>query len=66
MQYNLIMENISVNDREMIEMIGRRAEEIVKLPEVQKKMISMDRDSAIKYVYMLAIASLYGCNKKEW
>lgn len=61
MQYNLIMENISVNDREMIEMIGRRAEEIVKLPEVQKKMISTKT-----YVYMLAIASLYRCNKKEW
>lgn len=48
----------------MIGLIAERLEEVIKLPEVQQKMIKIKNekgeDSAIKYAYMLAIATLYG------
>lgn len=51
-----------MTDKEAYKIIGERAEELVKLPEVQKKMIAIareqDRKAAERYVYMLAVATL--------
>lgn len=45
-------------------MIGERAAELAKNKDVQKKMLEIDKseskEAAIKYVYTLAIATLYG------
>lgn len=45
-------------------MIGNRASELAKNTDVQKKMIEIaeteSKEAAVKYVYMLAIATLYG------
>ena len=51
-----------MTDKEAYRIIGERAEELVKLPEVQKKMIAIARengkDAAESYVYKLALATL--------
>ena len=51
-----------MTDKEAYRIIGERTEKLVKLPEVQKKMIAIareqDREAAERYVYMLAVATL--------
>lgn len=51
-------------DKEAFEMIGKRAEELTKKPEVQKKMLQIAKEKnkaeAEKWLYMSAIATLYG------
>ena len=53
-----------MTDREAYKLIGERAAEIVKRPEIQAKMIeiagSEGKKEAEKYLYMTAIASLAG------
>ena len=51
-----------MTDREAYTLIGERAAEIVKRPEVQQKMLEIaqnqGRKEAEKYLYMLAISTL--------
>ena len=53
-----------MTDREAYKLISERAAEIVKRPEIQKKVLEIatakGKEAAIKYVYMLAIGTLYG------
>lgn len=53
-----------MTDKEAYKLIGERAAEIAKRPEIQQKMIeiagSKGKKEAEKYLYMAAIASLAG------
>ena len=53
-----------MTDEQGFAMSGERASELAKNIDVQKKMIEIDKseskEAAIKYVYTLAIATLYG------
>lgn len=53
-----------MTDREAFEMIGKRAEELSKKPEVQKKMLRIakekSKEEAERWLYMSAIATLCG------
>ena len=53
-----------MNNNEAYKLIGKRAEELSKNTEVQKKMIEIastdGKEKAIKYLYNLAIATLCG------
>lgn len=53
-----------MTDKEAYKIIGARAEEIAKLPEVQREMIEIARkqgkEAAEKYLYLAAIGTLIG------
>ena len=53
-----------MTNNEAFAMIGKRAEELTKKPEVQKKMLQIteekSKEEAIKWLYMSAIATLAG------
>ena len=53
-----------MTDKEAYKLIGERAAELAKRPEIQSKMIEIARTKgkkeAEKYLYMAAIASLAG------
>ena len=53
-----------MTDKEAYTMIGTRAAELAKKPEVQKKMMQIAKErckeEAEKWLYMLAIATLVG------
>lgn len=53
-----------MKDREAYEMIGKRAEELIEVPSVQRKMLDISikdgKEAAEKYLYLLAVASLAG------
>lgn len=53
-----------MKDQEVYEMIGKRAEELIGVPNVQRKMLDISskdgKEAAEKYLYLLAIASLAG------
>lgn len=55
---------MAVQDKEMFMLVSERATALTKLPEIQKKMMEIagaeGKDAAVKYVYNLAIATLYG------
>ena len=57
-----------MTNSEAYKMIGARADELSKLPEVQAKMVEMIRDGstkedAEKWLYMSAIGTLIGVQK---
>ena len=57
-----------MTNSEAYRMVGARAEELSKLPEVQAKMIEMVRngstkEDAEKWLYMSAIGTLAGIQK---
>ena len=57
-----------MTNSEAYRMIGARAEELSKLPEVQAKMIEMVRNGSTKedvekWLYMSAIGTLVGIQK---
>ena len=53
-----------MTNKEAFKMIGTRAAELVKKPEVQKKMLQIakekGKEEAEKWLYMSAIATLAG------
>jgi len=53
-----------MTDREAYKLIGERAAEIVKRPEIQKQVLEIaaaeGKEAAIKHVYLLAIGTLTG------
>lgn len=53
-----------MTDKEAFAMIGKRAEELTKKPEVQRKMLQIakerNKEEAEKWLYMSAIATLAG------
>jgi hypothetical protein len=53
-----------MTNQEAFAMIGERADALAKNPDVQKKMVEIadaqGEESAIKYLYTLAIATLAG------
>lgn len=53
-----------MTDKEAFEMIGKRAEELAKNTEVQKKMLQIakagSKEDAKKWLYMSSIATLCG------
>ena len=53
-----------MTNKEAYKLIGERTAEIVKRPEIQKKMLEIanaeGKEAAVKWVYMAAIATLYG------
>lgn len=53
-----------MTDREAYKLIGERASEIAKRPEIQKQMLEIanveGKEAAIKHVYLLAIGTLTG------
>lgn len=55
-----------MTDKEAYNLIGERAAELTKRPEIQKKMLEIanaeSKEAAVKWVYMAAIATLYGSN----
>ena len=58
-----------MTDKEAYEVIGKRAAEIVKKPAIQKIMVNMIEDGHTKeevekWLYMVAVGSLYGRAKK--
>ena len=54
-----------MTDKEVYEIIGKRATELIQNTEVQQKMIEIakakDKDEAEKWLYMTAVATLCGC-----
>ena len=58
------MKGAAMTDKEAYKLIGERAVELSKRPEIQAKMIEIARTEgkkkAEKYLYMAAIASLAG------
>ena len=57
-----------MTNSEAYRMIGARAEELSKLPEVQAKMIEMVRNGSTKedtekWLYMCAVGTLIGLQK---
>jgi hypothetical protein len=58
-----------MTDKQAYELIGERAAEIAKKPAIQKIMVNMIEDGHTKeevkkWLYMVAIGSLYGRAKK--
>lgn len=57
-------ESREMTDKEAYKIIGERAEEIAKLPEVQQKMVEIahrqGKDAAEKYLYIATIGTLTG------
>jgi hypothetical protein len=58
-----------MDDKQAYEVIGKRAAEIAKKPAIQKIMVNMIEDGHTKeevekWLYMVAIGSLYGRAKK--
>ena len=55
-----------MTDNEAYNLIGERAAELTKRPEIQKKMLEIanaeGKEAAVKWVYLAAIATLYGHN----
>lgn len=53
-----------MTDNEAYVAIGERAEEMTKVPEIQKKMLEIaktdGREKAVSWLYQIAIASLAG------
>lgn len=53
-----------MTDKEAFEMIGKRAEELAKKPEAQKKMLQIakgkGKEEAQNWLYVSAIATLCG------
>lgn len=53
-----------MTDKEAFEIIGKRAEELAKKPEVQKQMLrnakEISKGEAEKWLYMSAIVTLCG------
>ena len=53
-----------MTDKEAYEIIGQRVKQIAELPEIQAKMVKMakenGKESAEKWVYMMAIGTLIG------
>lgn len=53
-----------MTDREAYKLIGEKAAEIAKRPEIQKQMLEIanaeGKEAAIKHVYLLAIGTLTG------
>lgn len=58
------MKGAAMTDREAYKLIGERAAELTKRPEIQKKMLEIanaeGKETAVKWVYLAAIATLYG------
>ncbi len=52
-----------MTDSEAYAAVGERAEEMAKVPEIQKKMLEIEktdgREKAISWLYQMAIASLW-------
>ena len=57
----------SEEDRKMLAILGKRAEEIANLPEVRQKAFEIYQqsgmDAAQSYIYRLAIGTLCGIGK---
>lgn len=57
----------ALTDEEAIAMIGKRAAEIAKIPQIQMQLVEVakkdGKDMAMRELYMLAISTLYGFDK---
>lgn len=53
-----------MNNEEAYELIGKRVEEIIAIPKIQEKMLSIakteGKEKAVQYAYLVAIATLVG------